>query len=255
MIGPVGFATVSLVVGTRVPGADREDRVLDNAVWHSLAGVHRRLGSVGEGATRFEEDVAPFAALCDRPGPESWDELAELAGPGGTAVLLMPSPPPVPAGWEVRARTPGLQLVAAAVRGAPAEGAVDLGPADVAAMLDLVARTQPGPFRPRTVELGRYIGIRRDGELVAMAGERLRPAGYTEISAVCTDPAHQGSGLATALVRDLVGSIDARGEVAFLHVLTDNVGAAALYEHLGFRHRRDIEAVVLQAPGPALGGD
>ena len=99
MIGPVGFATVSLVAGTRVPGADREDRVLDNAVWHSLAGVHRRLGSVGEGATRFKEDVAPFAALCDRPGPESWDELAELAGPGGTAVLLMPSPPPVPAGW------------------------------------------------------------------------------------------------------------------------------------------------------------
>ena len=248
MITQVGFARVSVVAGTRVPAAEGDGHVLDNAVWHSLAGSQRRLGAVGTGAARFEGDVAPFAALRREPGPESWDELAALTGPGATVALLMPSPPPVPGAWGVLARMPGLQLVAETVDGAPAPEAVELGPADVAAMLDLVERTEPGPFRPRTIELGRYIGIRRDGQLVAMAGERLRPAGYTEISAVCTDPAHQGSGLATTLVRDLVGSIAARGEVPFLHVLADNHRAAGLYEHLGFRHRRDIEAVVLQAP-------
>jgi predicted GNAT family acetyltransferase len=121
-------------------------------------------------------------------------------------------------------------------------------------VLDLVARTEPGPFRKRTVELGRYLGIRRDGVLVAMAGERLRVPGWTEISAVCTDPAHRGQGLAARLVRALAHGIRARGERPFLAAAAENVGAVRLYEALGFTVRREVTFAVVHTP-PAGGTD
>jgi ribosomal protein S18 acetylase RimI-like enzyme len=130
-----------------------------------------------------------------------------------------------------------VQLVDAGVIPDAAPDAVRLGAADVPEMLELVERTQPGPFLPRTVELGTYLGIRRDGALVAMAGERLHPPGWTEISAVCTAPEHRGQSLATRLVRAVVHGIRERGETPFLHAAGSNVNAIRLYESLGFRLR------------------
>src|SRR4029077_5363570 len=109
-----------------------------------------------------------------------------------------------------------------------------LTPADVPAMLDLVARTQPGPFARRTIELGTYLGVREGGALVAMAGERMHLDGHSEISAVCTDPSQRRRGLARDLVLTLARRIRARGERPFLHVAADNVNAIRLYEALGF---------------------
>jgi predicted GNAT family acetyltransferase len=115
-------------------------------------------------------------------------------------------------------------------------------------MLDLVARTRPGPFGSRTVEMGTYLGFVEDGVLVAMAGERLHPPGYTEISAVCTDADHRGRGLATRLVLAVAAGIRARGEVPFLHAAADNTTAIRLYEHLGFRLRARPDFVALTVP-------
>ena len=115
-------------------------------------------------------------------------------------------------------------------------------------MLDLVARTEPGPFRKRTIELGTYLGIRREGSLVAMAGERLHPPGWTEISAVCTDPAFRGQGLATTLVRALVADIRTRGEQALLHAAATNTSAIRLYESMGFRLRTRLLFAAIRAP-------
>jgi predicted GNAT family acetyltransferase len=112
-------------------------------------------------------------------------------------------------------------------------------------MLDLVRRTDPGPFLERTIELGDYVGIRRDGQLVAMAGERLHFDGWTEISAVCTAPSDRGHGLASRLVGALIAGIQQRSERAFLHVLTTNTSAIRLYEELGFRVRRSLTISVL----------
>ncbi|GAA3494576.1 hypothetical protein GCM10019016_016760 [Streptomyces prasinosporus] len=117
---------------------------------------------------------------------------------------------------------------------------VELGADSVPELLDLVARTAPGPFRPRTHELGTYLGVRVDGTLVAMAGERLRPPGWTEISTVCTAPDARGQGHAARLVSALVARIVVRGERPFLHVAETNTGAIALYERLGFRTRRQV---------------
>jgi predicted GNAT family acetyltransferase len=115
-------------------------------------------------------------------------------------------------------------------------------------MLDLVARTQPGPFRPRTIEMGTYLGIRRGGALVAMAGERLHPPGWTEISAVCTDPAFRRQGLASRLVLAVAAGIRARGETPFLHAAASNTTAIRVYEALGFRLRRRTTFATLRVP-------
>ncbi|MFL6115759.1 MAG: GNAT family N-acetyltransferase, partial [Catenulispora sp.] len=99
---------------------------------------------------------------------------------------------------------------------------------------------KPGPFLPRTIELGSYLGIRHDGRLVALAGERLRPPGWTEISAVCTHADFRGRGLATRLIRAVAHGIRERGETPFLHTGAENVNAIRLYEALGFRLRRTV---------------
>ena len=130
----------------------------------------------------------------------------------------------------------------------PDPDAVVLGEADVPEMLDLVERTRPGPFRTGTRLMGTYLGIRRDGALVAMAGERMQPPGWSEISAVCTDPAYRGQSLATRLIRAVGAVIRERGDVPFLHASAGNTDAIRLYEHLGFTVRR--HAALRDVPRP-----
>ncbi|GAA2237453.1 GNAT family N-acetyltransferase [Streptomyces nogalater] len=239
------------VVSSPDAGPDRAaagvPHVLDNPALASLTGPHARFAERRGRVLRYPVDVSPWLALPDDPDERDWADLAALAGPGAE-VPLPGFGGRVPAGWEVTFRLEGVQLVDDALDTAPDPEAVRLGPADVPEMLDLVARTRPGPFLPRTVELGTYLGIRRDGALVAMAGERLHPPGWTEISAVCTDPAVRGQGLATRLIRAVAHGIRERGETPFLHTSAGNTGAIRLYESLGFRLRR--RTVFLEARAP-----
>ena len=125
-------------------------------------------------------------------------------------------------------------------------GWIELGERDVPEMMALAALTKPGPFGRRTRELGAYLGIRESGNLVAMAGERLRVPGYTEVSAVCTHPDHVGRGHARALITEMVKQICNRNEVPFLHVRADNLRAIGLYEHMGFRKRALVQFAVIR---------
>ncbi|GAA0443751.1 hypothetical protein Acor_27550 [Acrocarpospora corrugata] len=221
--------------------------VLDNPVWASLLGAHAHLAERHGGALRYPLDVSPFLALPSEPSPSDWDDVAALAGPGETVAVAGLAVPPPP-GWEVVMTLAGAQMTGVDVQGAPDAEAVPLGPADVPEMIDLVERTQPGPFLPRTIELGAYLGIRRDGALVAMAGERLRPPGWTEISAVCTDPAFRGHGLASRLVLAVAAGIRERGDTPFLHTVVENVNAIRLYESLGFQLRLTTTFQALRVP-------
>jgi ribosomal protein S18 acetylase RimI-like enzyme len=220
---------------------------LDNPAMAALLGPQARLAQRCGQALRYQPDVSPFAALPVNPDEAAWADLAELAGPAGVAVTAGVAAVPPP-GWEVLRDLDGVQMVAGDVAAIPDPEAITLGPEDVGEMLALVARTRPGPFLARTIEHGTYLGIRRNGELVAMAGERIRPPGWTEISAVCTDERFRGQGLGTRLVLAVTAGITGRGEAAFLHASADNVGAIRLYEALGFRLRRRARFVVVRAP-------
>ncbi len=224
--------------------------LLDNPVWHALTGPHQKLAEGHPPALRYQRDVALFSALPDAPGAGAWRALRALAGPGGFAALVRADGIAVPDAWSEVGRYPCVQMVATAVAPASADRAVALGPDDVGEMLALVARTEPGPFLSRTIELGDYLGVRDDGELVAMAGERVHLAGYTEISAVCTDPVYRGRGLASMLVRDLVGRIMDRHETPILHAMADNTAAIRLYRAMGFAVRAEFDVVLIRAaPG------
>ncbi|MER5748463.1 GNAT family N-acetyltransferase [Streptomyces sp. NPDC002088] len=221
---------------------------LDNAVWAALTGPHAHFAERVGLAARYPADVYAFAALADPEDPAAWNDLRTLVGPG-TAVRVKPVAR-VPDGWEITGGGVGVQLVATdALHTEPAPEAVRLGPDDVPEILDLIARTRPGPFLKRTVALGTYLGIRHEGRLIAMAGERLRPSGWTEISAVCTDPEHRGRGLGTRLIRAVAAGIRDRGDTPFLHAAADNTPAIRLYESLGFTLRRRSTIVSVRTPG------
>ncbi|MFE0019671.1 GNAT family N-acetyltransferase [Amycolatopsis sp. NPDC059021] len=222
---------------------------LDNPTWASLTGPHAGFAQRHGQALRYPADVVPFYAVPGEPGERIWHDLAGLAGPGQVAHVAFPDGELIPPdGWAVVNHIHGVQLVDAGLTPAEDPEAIRLGPADVPEMLDLVERTQPGPFLPRTIELGTYLGIRHHGALVAMAGERLRPPGWTEISAVCTDPAHRGKGLATRLVLAVAAGIRARGETPMLHTTAANTTAIRLYESLGFAVRRKAEVLAVRVP-------
>lgn len=223
--------------------------VLDNAAWYSLVGRHAHLSEGDDLVRRFLPEVSPFAAVRSWQEPGVWDAVLDLVGPGALFPVSGGDAPTLPHGWRVETHVEGVQLVeTSSLVTRPDPEAVVLGSDDVPDMLDLVARTEPGPFAPRTHELGRYVGIRRGGRLVAMAGERLQPDGWTEISAVCTDAEHRGQGLATRLVLDVAHHVRARGERALMHASAANTRAIALYEHLGFHLRRRTTFGMVRTP-------
>jgi ribosomal protein S18 acetylase RimI-like enzyme len=227
-----------------------EEHPLDNAVWAALTGpFHARFAEINGQAARYQTDVAPFTTLATGADEHAWAQLAELVGPGAEVSVVAPDGVALPPGWTVATALPGVQLIDAGVEAVPDEEAVRLGPADVPEMLDLVARTRPGPFLPRTIELGTYLGIRRDGALIAMAGERLHPPGWTEISAVCTDAAYRGQGLGTRLVKAVAAGIRDRGETPFMHAAASNTNAIRLYTSLGFQLRRRPSFSLIRVPG------
>ena len=223
---------------------------LDNPVWHALTGPQAEFSEGSSLALRYQTDVAAFAALPDSVGPDAWNALAQIVGPGGAAVLFRPAPVVLPGDWEIAMRLNGLQMVATEPIGDADDTFVGLGAPDVDEMLALVERTRPGPFARRTVELGTYLGRRAEtgNRLVAMAGERLHPPGYTELSAVCTDAEARKLGLATRLIRAVAVGIEARGETPILHVLAENDAAIRVYERLGFATRVAFETLIVQAP-------
>jgi GNAT superfamily N-acetyltransferase len=217
---------------------------LDNPVYAALSGAHARFAQVCGRALRYPADVAPFLALPSDPSPEDWRGAIEVVPPATFAGLLHAGAD-VPKTWKTLQEFEVVQMIGEHVKGIDAPEAIALHARDVPEMLELVSKTDPGPFLEKTIELGDYVGIRRDGELVAMAGERLHFEGWREISAVCTAPAQRGHGMASRLVGALIAGIQRRSERAFLHVLTSNTGAVRLYEELGFRVRRPLTISVL----------
>jgi predicted GNAT family acetyltransferase len=219
---------------------------LDHPVWHALTSTQSALAEGGALARRFPPDIAPFAAMAE-PSREGFAALGALMAPSDYVVLFTPETVSPPADFKILLAKTGEQMTGmpAEVSGAGAE-IVTLGAADVPDMLELTKLTNPGPFAARTHELGTFLGIRVDGQLAAMAGERMKPANHTEITAVCVHPAHRGRGFARVLLGAVARGIAARGEIPFLHVFSDNDSAIALYRRQGMEIRRRLCVTVLR---------
>jgi predicted GNAT family acetyltransferase len=225
--------------------------LLDNPVWNALSTTHASFAEGDDLAKRYPVDVAPFAATRDQSS-ESYRSLARLLGPEGTAAIPLAAMPMLPTGWIVVRKIDSAQMVWNTKTLQLIEHSFEeLNTNHIDEMLELVELTKPGPFLKRTRELGTYLGIREAGRLVAMAGERLKPYGYTEISAVCTHPDYRGRGYASSLVSFLIQRITRRKETPFLHVRAENVDAIRVYEKLGFKTRRTINITVVK-PGSMI---
>ncbi len=221
---------------------------LDRPVWSALTSRQSALAIGDARALRFDPDYALFAAAAD-DSPEAAAALGALnTSPNGLG-LVEAGDMPLPPGAVVRASAACVQMVAASLTGGGRTVAFEpLGEADAAEMLALATLTVPGPFFEKTHRLGDFIGVKVDGRLMAMAGERMKPDGFTEVSGVCTHPDHRGRGYAGALMRVVTARILERGEQAFLHAYAANTATIALYETLGFQVRTTITYTVLDGP-------
>jgi ribosomal protein S18 acetylase RimI-like enzyme len=223
---------------------------LENVIWQALTTRQSEFAEAYGEARRFMREVTSLTAF-QQPNDEGYTSLAGLVGPGGTVALFLENPYRPRDGWTVVGGAPLLQMVcengydSAGIQPDSFE-TIRLGTPDSPDMIELTALTKPGPFGKRTHELGTYLGIRREGKLLAMAGERLKVPGYSEVSAVCTHPEHTGKGYAQVLMSKIVAGIRDRGETAFLHVRADNARAISVYEKLGFRMRWRGHYVVLR---------
>ncbi len=218
---------------------------LDNPVWNALSGPQAALGVVSGRFRRYRDDVGLFAAV-ETPA-DGIEGLAEVIGAGAVQGVVAPHEVAAPSDTRLIEAAAVPQMVAARLEPVDSPAHIrTLRPGDVPAMLELVALTHPGPFLSRTIEMGRYVGIFENGRLAAMAGERMRVPGFTEVSAVCTHPDYQGRGYAKALVSSIARAIAERSETPFLHVRANNGGAIALYEKLGFSTRREMVFTVVQ---------
>src|SRR6478672_9009704 len=225
---------------------DAPNHPLDHPIWTALTTTQQALAEGDARARRYPTEVTPFADMPDL-SVENFAALAALMSPADIAVLFTPEAVQAPAQFKVVLADIGEQMIGTPIE-TPANGVdiVTLGVDDVPAMIELTALTKPGPFSTRTHELGTFLGIRVDGQLVAMAGERMKPAQYTEMTAVCVHPSHRCRGYGQMLLGAVSRQIVARGEIPFLHVFTNNESAIALYKRQGMEIRRRFHVTVLQ---------
>jgi len=209
---------------------------LDRPVWAALSGRQRQF-AIGDGrALRLDPEIGLFAAAAEGEA----DSLAALVPEGAVIGLVETELPSLPVTLRIVKQAPCVQMVAERLAPPPDLAFEALGDDDAPDMLELATLTEPGPFFARTHQLGAFIGIRREGRLVAMAGERMKPPGFTEVSGVCTRPGWRGRGYAAGLMATVAARIAARGDTPFLHAYADHAATIALYERLGFRVRTRV---------------
>lgn len=222
--------------------------LLDNIIWHSLIGHQRDFAQGQGGARRYAPGFSAIAGFADPDNPQL-DELAPFVSPGEQFYCERWCGP-APEGWAVVQERRMRKLIWEAPM--PADEAADarpLGLEHAAQAVALAELTKPGPFGPRTIEMGEYYGYFEGDQLIAMAGERMHAGTLREISGVCTHPDHLGRGYARRLMLKLLRIELQRGQLPFLHVMSDNERALALYRGMGFSDYREVVVRVVERTG------
>jgi ribosomal protein S18 acetylase RimI-like enzyme len=233
------------------------ETLLDNPIWNALSTRQSHLAVGGTRAKRFDSAISPLSGLNEQglneQSDEAYAELAQLLAPSEIAILFLTEAPRLPQGWKMLRTGLLTQMICRGEPVPPSRAGKDGDPItiealtarDVPEMLELIQITEPGPFARRTIELGGYLGIRQDGRLAAMAGQRLAPPGFTEVSAVCTHPDFRGLRFAQLLVATVAQRIHERGETPLLTLMASNTSAFRVYEAVGFEARRTLELAVI----------
>jgi ribosomal protein S18 acetylase RimI-like enzyme len=224
-----------------------DDHILDRPIWSALTTTHSHFSIGSQRARRFESDISPFAAARDE-SEQSLSDLAALIPDNGQILIAQTKPIIPPFKTRPKFTATAYQMV---YEGGEftSEYKYIIDPltlSDGPAMMELAAQTKPGPFLDRTHLLGEFWGVKKEGQLIAMAGERLKQPGFTEISGVCTHPDFQGKGLGRELCIAVSLRITDRGETPYLHVFSDNSPAIKLYNKLGFNTRRTMQVAALE---------
>jgi ribosomal protein S18 acetylase RimI-like enzyme len=222
------------------------DELLANIFWHALTGPQAAFATGSGGARRYAPGFSPIVAFADPARPD-FDALRRHCEPGEHFYCADWSGA-VPAGWQLEAESTMYRMVWDGPAPA-ADDSLDARPlrAEHAAQaFELATLTRPGPFGPRTIELGEYLGCFEGERLVAMAGERAQASNLREVSGVCTHPDQQGRGFARRLMLMLIRREIERGETPFLHVMSTNRTAHELYRRMGFRvHAEPVVRVLV----------
>jgi ribosomal protein S18 acetylase RimI-like enzyme len=220
---------------------------LDRPIRSMLTGRQAHLAEGDARALRIDRGYGVFGVAADT-GAAAQAALAALVPDDGELWIVEGEPWPVPDGTREVKRAVLAQMVAEGPPPVPRDGEsaiLALGEADATEMAALAEHAKPGPWGPKTHLYGPFFGIRENGRLLAMAGQRILVPGMAEVSGVATWEDCRGRGLARALIGHVMRAMVARGETPFLHSYADNAGAIALYESLGFRIRRQVHVLVI----------
>jgi len=223
------------------------EHILDNPAWNALISGNENLHHGNDRIRYFDRDVSPFVGLKENT-KENLRELYDMTPEGRVFLFVVPNEMEIHGPWKVLNCIKGNQMIyeGGNTTGEPTGELIPLTQEHVPQMLSLTKLTNPGPFAERTINFGHYHGIFENGELAAMAGQRLHAFNYAEISAVCTHPDHTGKGYARQLLIHQINRIQAAGEISYLHVRSDNDRAIKVYESLGFVTRCNVWFSVIQ---------
>lgn len=222
--------------------------LLDRPIWSALTTDQAHLSAGSSLARRHQPGISLFAATGEET-PQALAALADLVRDDDVVVLVQAASITVPDTLVAVSQAVAVQMVLEqAIAPIVDDRIVPLGADDMDEMIALVDLTRPGPFAPGALALGRFWGIRHEGRLVAMAGERLRQTGWTEMSGVCSHPDMRGKGLGKLLSQFVSVRIRGDGRGAYLHCYESNEQAFRLYEGLGYRPRERMNVVVVRRP-------
>lgn len=212
---------------------------LDNPAWYSLEETHHQHAIGNEEVKSYKKNIVSFVAL--RPGLKSISNyLNQLIG-SGESFFIINELPALPANYTIESKLACVQMICSVLINNPINAAIEkLGDADEREMTTLINLVQAGYYLPGTRLMGDYFGIRDNGQLVSITGERMRMDSFTEISAVVTHPEFTGRKYAQQLITHTTNKNLTVGITPFLHVAETNETAIKIYEYLGFIKRRII---------------
>ncbi len=211
---------------------------LDNPVWYSLSETHKNFSIVYKDIKFYAPDYCPFGGFESGHDTSSQiDEYSKLTD----SFFIVGEKPGFSENITLQNELICLQMIIENRTDLESEESIiRLNDKYEAPLFNLVNLVQPGYFKKKTVLMGDYYGIFKDGELVTVTGERMKMNDFTEVSAVVTHPLYTGRGYAKQLVAYTVNKILGQNKTPYLHVAEKNTGAIKLYETTGFKTRRKI---------------